>query len=353
MKVLFVYYVPSGGVETLNRERCRALRNYGIEGHCLYYRWGAGLQNSTDFPVYVTSDDIAVKHILDTYQFDAVVAVTDHTAFPRFRLLGYTGKLVLEIQGYGPKHVAREQLTLAAPYIDAYANGLLNPCTPHIDALFSELFPGKPQFKFNNCFDHTRFTYREAPRHDAPIMAWLGRIEDNKNWREFLHIGHQLAEQVPNLELWMFEDHTLSFPEEREKFMELISKLNLGKRLTVRSNVPHAQMQHYFSVIGDSGGFLCSTSKVEGAPYALLEAMSCRCPVLTSNSDGVSTSIYHNLTGKYYHLGDIPHAVAEAKQLMGNKELREAIRAGAQQHVVNNFNPDLYCRQFIAMLQSL
>ncbi|MNU00089.1 hypothetical protein D3C72_2431300 [compost metagenome] len=81
--------------------------------------------------------------------------------------------------------------------------------------------------------------------------------------------------------------------------------------------------------------------------------MSCRCPVLTSNSDGVSTSIYHNLTGKYYHLGDIPHAVAEAKQLMGNKELREAIRAGAQQHVVNNFNPDLYCRQFIAMLQSL
>ncbi|MNN85230.1 UDP-D-galactose:(glucosyl)lipopolysaccharide-1,6-D-galactosyltransferase [compost metagenome] len=112
-------------------------------------------------------------------------------------------------------------------------------------------------------------------------------------------------------------------------------------------------MQAYFSAIGDSGGFLCSTSKVEGAPYAILEAMSCRCPVLTTNSDGVSSSIYHNITGKYYNLGDIEHAVSEAIELMENTVLRDHIRAGAQFHVQNNFNMEQYGRNFVAMLQSL
>lgn len=353
MKVLFVYYVPSGGVETLNRQRCRALRQFGIEGHCLYYRWGAGLQNTMDFPVYVTQDDIAVKHILDSNQFHAIVVVTDHFAFERYRMLGYRGKLILEIQGYGPKNVAREQLSLAAPHIHTHADALLNPCTPHIDALFAELFPQKPQFRFNNCFDHQQFTYRPAPKLPHPVIAWLGRIEDNKNWREFLHIGHHLIARYPDLQLWMFEDHTLSSAAEREQFMKLIGTLGIGSNLTLRSNVPHGEMQNYFSAIGDSGGFLCSTSKVEGAPYAILEAMSCRCPVLTTNSDGVSSSIYHNVTGKYYNLGDINHAVAEAVELMENAALREHVRAGAQYHVQNNFSMEQYGRNFVAMLQCL
>jgi glycosyltransferase involved in cell wall biosynthesis len=353
MKVLFVYYVPSGGVETLNRLRCRALRNYGIEGHCLYYKWGAGLQNAVDFPMYVTSDDIAVKHILDSNQYDAIVAVTDHLAFERYRMLGYRGKLILEIQGYGPMHVAREQLTLAAPYIHAHANALLNPCTPHIDSLFTELFPQKPRFRFNNCFDHQAFTYRAAPKLPAPVIGWLGRLEDNKNWREFLYIGHKLISRNSDLQLWMFEDHTLSSAAEREQFMQLTAFLGIGKNLTLRSNVPHEQMQAYFSAIGDSGGFLCSTSKVEGAPYGILEAMSCRCPVLTTNSDGVSSSIYHDITGKYYNLGDIDHAVTQATELMENVGLRDRIRAGARLHVQNNFNMEQYGSNFIAMLQSL
>lgn len=353
MKVLFVYYVPSGGVETLNRLRCRALRPLGIEGHCLYYKSGAGLQNPADYPLYVTQDDIAVKHVLDFNQYHAVVAVTDHTAFERYRMLGYRGKLILEIQGYGPKHVAREQLTMASPVIHAYADGLLNPCTPHIDELFAELFPHKPKFRFNNCFDHQAFTYQPTPKLAHPVIGWLGRIEDNKNWREFLHIGHELLLKFPNLQMWMFEDHTLSFPEEREQFMQLIVKLGLSKHLTLRSNVPHHEMQHYFSAIGDSGGFLCSTSKVEGAPYAILEAMSCRCPVLTTNSDGVSNSVYHNVTGKYYHLGHVAHAVSEAVELMENTPLRELIRAGAQNHVRQNFNMEQYALNFAAMLQSL
>ncbi|KZS48384.1 glycosyl transferase family 1 [Paenibacillus glucanolyticus] len=353
MKVLFVYYVPSGGVETLNRQRCRALRLAGIEAHCLYYAWGSGMQNAADFPIYVTRNDIEIKHILDSNGFDVIVVTTDHASFPRLRMLGFKGKFVLEIQGYGPKSVAHAQLTQAAPYVNEHAAALLNPNTPHIAALFQELYPHKPQFNFNNCFDSQEFTYRPYPRSASPIMAWLGRIEDNKNWREFLHIGHQLKQHVPDLQMWMFEDIQLSQPLEREQFLALIEELDLSERLTLRSNVPHAEMPYYYSVIGDSGGFLCCTSKVEGAPYSVLEAMSCRCPVLTTDSDGVSTSVFHNSTGKFYVLGDIQHAVAEALVLMNDRSLREQIRSHAKGHVEQNFNPHSYAIHFAGLLQSI
>ncbi|NMO95870.1 glycosyltransferase family 4 protein [Paenibacillus lemnae] len=353
MKVLFVYYTPSGGVETLNRQRCRALRLAGIEAHCLYYTWGSGMQNSVDFPIYVTKNDIAIKHYLDANNYDAIVVTTDHVSFCRLRMLGYTGKLILEIQGYGPKEVARAQLTSAVSYVNAFASGLLNPCTPHIASLFAELYPHIPQFNFNNCFDTTTFSYVSAIPPEYPVIAWLGRIEDNKNWREFLYIGYYLSQYVPNLRLWMFEDNQLSQPAEREQFYQLIQELGLGDRLSIRSNVPNAEMPYYFSVIGDSGGFLCSTSKVEGAPYAILEAMSCRCPVLTTDSDGVSTSIFHNYTGKFYTLGNIENAVNEGLQLMQEQGLREQIRASAMSHVQQAFNPHMYAANFSNMLHSI
>ncbi|MDR9856672.1 glycosyltransferase family 4 protein [Paenibacillus sp. VCA1] len=350
MNVLFVFYVPSGGMDTLNRLRCKALARYGIQASCLYFHWGAGVQNNDGVPVYITNENEEIRRILDAGKFDVIVVTTDHKSFPRFRQLGYTGKLVLEIQGYGAQENARRQLTEAVPYVYSYANALLNPSTPHITALFRELFPGIPQYNFPNMFDADTFTYRPGPQPEQPIIAWIGRMEDNKNWREFLHIGHQLSYYVPNLKLWIFDDPNLSIPHEREQFEYMIGQLGLHSRLTIRSNVANTEMQHYYSAIGDSGGFLCNTSKVEGGPLSVLEAMSCRCPVLATNSDGVAIAIRHNETGKNYTVGNIGQAVQEGLDLLFNAPLRESIRTNAQQRLQTVFNPHNYCVSFIDML---
>lgn len=353
MNVLFVFYVPSGGVETLNRQRCMALRRYGIQADCLYYDWGAGMQNNTDFPVFVTHDAAETRHILNSRNYDVIVVTTDHDSFEWFRGLGYTGKLVLEIQGYGSKEYARQKLTEAIPVVNANVSGLINPNTPHIAALFEELYPNIPHFHFNNCFNSEQFTYQVQPVPEHPIIAWIGRIEDNKNWREILYICHLMSYYIPDLQLWMFEDSNLAIPHERDQFMQMLEQLNLRQRLTLRSNIPNAEMPAYLSMIGDSGGFLCSTSKVEGAPLAVLEAISCRCPVLATNSDGISSSIVHNVTGKIYAQGDVAQAVYDGIELMGNPDLRKKIKNAAQAHLQIAFNADVYCRQFIHMLYTI
>ena len=135
---------------------------------------------------------------------------------------------------------------------------------------------------------------------NKPVAAWIGRIEDNKNWREFLLIGMDLIRYYdPNLQLYMFEDPTLANPVERLQFMSMIEQLDIKNNLTLHANVPNMEMRKFLSYIGDSGGFLCSTSKVEGAPYAILEAMELSMPWADHHSM-VSSSVFHNITGKYY-----------------------------------------------------
>lgn len=354
MNILFVFYVPSGGVETLNRYRCAALKKYNINAHCLYYEKRRSLINAHNAQTFITNNDNEIKEILKVGNYKAIIIVSDFDALSRFRALGYTGKMIIEIQGYGPKETARSALIKAIPHVNAHAAGFLNPRTPHIMELLAEIYPSTPTFSFNNCFDTDKFSYRSLPKNSKPIVAWIGRIQDNKNWREFLQIGKELTNRLSsNIQLYMFEDPTLCTPEERGEFEKLIQQLNLEKHLTLHQNIPNTEMPEFFSVIGDSGGFLCSTSKVEGAPYALLEAMSCKCPVLTTDSDGVRSSIIHNQTGKYYSLGNIAEAVKEANELMTNHTLREHIRTTALEHVRTNFNPEFYCRNFINMLASL
>ncbi|MCM3197153.1 glycosyltransferase family 4 protein [Priestia megaterium] len=354
MNILFVYYVPSGGVETLNRQRASALKEKNIHCHFLYYRKERELVNNHHAPTFITNDDKEIQQILENGNYSAVIITSDYKSLPRFRDLGYTGKLILEIQGYGPQSVARSELQNAIPYVTSYSDGLLSSKTPHIIQIFHDLYPSFPTFIIENCFDTNQFSYRSLPKDAHPIIAWIGRLEDNKNWREFLHIGCQLIyEYNSNIKLYMFEDHTLSLPEERQEFQQLVKTLNLEKNLTIHSNIPNPEMQEYFSLIGDSGGFLCSTSKVEGFGYAIIEAMSCRCPVLSTDSDGVRGSIIHNQTGKYYTLGNIDEAVKEAKELMTSSRLKEHIRSTALEHIKLHFSPEQYTDHFIRMITDL
>ncbi|MDQ0269721.1 glycosyltransferase family 4 protein [Cytobacillus purgationiresistens] len=354
MNILFIFYVPSGGVETLNRQRSLALKKYNINAHFLYYENKKNNINEHHAPVFITNKDVEIKEIIKKGKYSAIIVVSDFKALPRLRKLGYEGKMIVEIQGYGSERVTRTAFTDAVPIVKEYADGLLNPKTPHINQLFDELFPSIPQYHFNNCFDSTQFCYQPELSNEDPIIGWVGRIEDNKNWSEFLRIATYLEKKLNHrLKIYMFEDPTISNQLERQKFQNMISQPRLNRNLTIFNNVPNSEMANYFSTIGNSGGFLCSTSKVEGAPYVLLEAMSCKCPVLTSDSGGVRSAIIQSHTGMYYKLGSPIDGFKQGLDLMKNITLRESIRENALQHLETHFSPDAYADNFRNMLRDI
>lgn len=354
MKVLFTFFNPSGGMETLNRVRCEALTTTrGIECHLLYTHHGEGRKNIRKIPVHILSSDDAIRHLLDTEQFDLIVVCTDITLAQRIRMLGYTGLLVFELQGLGQIEEARAVIADFSGRICQYADALLYPETAHLRQLLKEYLPAMPHFCFDDPVGLLHFEYTAYPARPFPVLAWIGRIQANKNWKEFLQIGLELLRSQPELYLWMFQDDTLFDPEEKEAFDQFVAETGIGSKLILYSNIPHEHMADYLSIVGDSGGLLCSTSILEGFGYAVAEAMLCRCPVLSSDSDGIRRLVIPNRTGKIYSSGQVNEAVSAALSLMHNPSLRASIRREAEKHIRKNLNPQLYVTRFLKMYTAL
>ncbi|MFM9280071.1 glycosyltransferase family 4 protein [Paenibacillus jiagnxiensis] len=356
IKILFTFFVPSGGVETLNRQRCTVLTHSGIECHLLYYQTGAGVQNlmqKNDIPFFIASSDSDILNIVQHHLYDAIIVATDFHLLPKLRQAGYGGALIYESQGFGSREEAEITVTSAAPVLQSCCDGVLVPTTAYLVELFTRICPELRLFSIPNVLDTSSFHYVPNIPPSNPVVSWVGRLEPNKNWKHFLTISLLLRQRFPSLKLWMFYDDTLSQPEDRDQFEHWVNVYELSNILERLSNIPHHRMPHYYSMIGDSGGFLLSTSLLEGFGYAAAEAIICRCPVLSTDSDGVRAFIRHNETGKFYAHGNLDQAAAEGADLLTNFELRQHIRGQGRDIVATLLNVDSYVHSFRSMLHSV
>ncbi|QHT59283.1 glycosyltransferase family 4 protein [Paenibacillus lycopersici] len=353
MKLLFTFFNPSGGMETLNRIRCKALSAWKAECHLLYSIDGEGRKNIKDIPTFIMNDEAAIRRLIERERYDAIVVCTDVMLLTLMRRIGYRGLLVFEIQGLGTLEMATSALQHIAALVLQSADAVLYPQTGHLKRLLPGYLPGIPHFCFDDPLDTVDFGYAAYPPKPFPIFGWVGRIEENKNWRDFLLIGARVLNRHPEGFLWMFGDPSLGEPKEKAMFDKWVDGLQLRRKLIMHANVPHEQMADYFSIIGDSGGLLLSTSILEGFGYAVAEAMLCRCPVLTTDSDGIRRFLEHNATGKLYARANISQACAEAESLMSDLPLRKSIIDKAEAHIKANFSCAKYARNFFGMLRKL
>lgn len=353
MKILFTFYNPSGGMQTLNRVRCQALYTRGVECHLLYTHHGKGQQNIRNIPTHITNSDGEIRDLLAREAFDLIVVCTDIYLAERIRAFGYKRPLIFEVQGLGTLNEAEQVIESFSERIHRLIDGLLYPETAHLQTLLQSRFPSIPQYCFDDPVDCVTFGYSNYPAKQYPIIGWVGRIQTNKNWREFLQIGQRLLAIHPELYLWIFQDDTLFEPDQKESFEQFIAETGISSRLISYSNIPHELMADYMSIIGDSGGLLLSTSILEGFGYAVAEAMLCRCPVLTTDSDGIRRLVIHNHTGKIYQRGQLDEAVNAALSLMHDPLLREEIRGNGERHIRTNLSSELYADRFLQMLQQV
>lgn len=353
-KMLFIFNYPSGGVETLSRQRSLALAPYKIKFDLLYSSTGPGLQNIKNESAFVITDPEERKKLVMEGNYEAIIVCSTFTDLELIRNYGYNGILIYEIQGLGSIPEAKIFLKqLAKPYINSYATAILTPQTPHLVKITGTEFPNKRKYHFHNGINTIQFTYTNPAKESDPIIGWVGRIEPNKNWREFIQIYLQLVSDNPSLKAWFFLDSTIFLSDDMEEFKGLLQTNPSLQNGQVFYDVPHEQMPNYYSRIASSGGFLCSTTITEGFGYALLEAMCCLCPILTTNSDGISSFAFHNRTGQVYQQGNIQKAVIEGQNLLHNKRHRKFITERAVHYVKEHFSLQKYAYKFLAMITEL
>ncbi|HEX3554163.1 MAG TPA: glycosyltransferase family 4 protein [Thermoanaerobaculia bacterium] len=336
MRVLFVYsYLTLGGVEAVLRARLDGLAAHGIEAHAWFFHdFGgrsifSGLEDrvrvgdaaaclvfARDFDLVSTID---TAEVLAGYEAPALpllppLIVECHSAYldnieylrrlPRLRPAAvftpspHHARLVAERVGEGvdvrvvPNPVRRELAAEPAP------------------------FPAPPR---------------------RPVLAWVGRLDEHKNWKGFVEIAGTLAQRGVVAEAWI-----AGRPVEPERSAELLARAReagILHRLRWFRGLPHERIPAFFDAVRDSGGVAVTTSRGESFGMTVVEAMARRCAVLVPDSGPFTDFVADGVSGGLYRPGSTQSAAGRLQTLLGDARLREACGRRAREVVLARFAP--------------
>lgn len=152
------------------------------------------------------------------------------------------------------------------------------------------------------------------------IIVSVGRLDTNKNQQMLVRAFAQIAGKYPKVKVIFYGDG-----EERKNIEKLIIELGVqeqiilaGKQSDIRSEIQKAEI-------------FVLTSRVEGIPNALLEAMSLGLvPICTDfGGGGAKTIIEDGVNGFVVSVDDVNELTNRMEQLLQDEQLEEALRRKA------------------------
>jgi glycosyltransferase involved in cell wall biosynthesis len=154
---------------------------------------------------------------------------------------------------------------------------------------------------YNPVYSQAVLTQSEAPLdhpwftiHDLPVLLAVGRLEQSKNYPLLVQAFAALQKELPSRLLILGEGGA------REEIESLVNSLDLRDRIDLPGFVsnPYAYMKQ-------ADCFVLS-SDYEGLPNALIQAMACGCPVISTDCPSGPREILKE--GEYGHLTPVGDA---------------------------------------------
>lgn len=198
-----------------------------------------------------------------------------------------------------------------------------------------------PVVVVHNGVDITRFDPdRAAPdlrrrffgSSDVFVFGMLGRVHPVKGQIEFLKAAREIAAVDPRARFLIVGDAPPGWGAYKAEVERAIHDFGLAGRALL-TNVASSEIP---AVLGNLD-VLMAPSIVESFSYSLLEAMSMRLPIVTTDVGGVREMMVHGQSGLIVPPGDTPALLREAKRLLADAELRARIGRAARVRVEERF----------------
>ena len=152
-----------------------------------------------------------------------------------------------------------------------------------------------------------------------PFILAVGRLDRQKGFDLLLHAFERLAGQHPNWSLVI-----LGEGDERHSLEALIQKLHIEERVRL-----FGRHDNPASVMMQASLFVLS-SRFEGFPNALLEAMACKLPVISFDCPSGPREIIRNgVDGILVSREDVDALVLAMQDLINHPEKREQLELRA------------------------
>lgn len=187
--------------------------------------------------------------------------------------------------------------------------------------------------------DTARFRPPETDASRRGILA-VGRFADpRKNARLLFEAYHKLKNREPNLPDLVLAGHTGPSASDWEHAEEL----GIRDRIRFYPDVSEEELVGLYQ----GASVLAVPSHEEGLGLAILEAMACGLPVVSTDCGGPRTSVVPGETGRIVPLGDAEAFAAALHELLDDRARASRMGAAGRARAEAKFSLDATARSFV------
>ncbi|MFL6195926.1 MAG: glycosyltransferase family 4 protein [Thermoanaerobaculia bacterium] len=334
MKVLFVYkYLTLGGVEAVLRARLDGLERDGVEAHAWFFHdyGGRSIFRGHEERVRVGPVEDCLRFARQE-RFDLLSTIDTEEVLPGF--LGASGppRLVLECHSAYLANI--EYLRGLAAYRPA---AVFVPSEAQRRLVLERVGTGIPVRVVPNPlreeFVAEPLPFPAPPPH--PVVAWIGRLDDHKNWQDFVRILGLLARRGTVCEGWI-----IGKPVETAgaaALLALAREEGALPRLRWFGALPYGRIPTFLDAVRDSGGLVASTSRGESFGLTIAEALARGCAVAAPDQ-GPFPEIVHEAAARF-RPGSVESAADCIQGVLASPDLRASMGSRGRQAVLARFAP--------------
>ncbi|MDC1105290.1 glycosyltransferase [Prolixibacteraceae bacterium] len=161
---------------------------------------------------------------------------------------------------------------------------------------------------------------------NAVIIGNIANHTEAKDLSVLIHLANELVNKMEMKNVFFF--NIGGHKKRTQTFKKLVSDFNLKQNFFFYGFCDDAK-----SKIPQFDIFVL-TSKREGLPISIMEAMHLRCPVVTTRAGGIPEIITNGVTGMSAEVGDYKTLAVHVKYLLDNQHERKHIIDAAYKHVL-------------------
>lgn len=173
-----------------------------------------------------------------------------------------------------------------------------------------------------------------------PVIGWAGRLNPQKAPVDFVRAAARLAPSRPDVQFFMAGDGPLASEVRAEA-----ERLRLGDQLaTAAWQDDVASMYAAFDIYS-------ATSRWEGLPLTLLEAMAAERAVVVTAVDGVREVIRHGVDGLLVDVGDSRAMAGHFEQLLVDEHRRGELARAGRARVLECFTIERMMERWVDVIE--
>jgi len=281
MKILYCYrYGILGGVCTQLWHRFSYLKqDPEIEIHCAFWRdYGVSVLLKPYARLHLDVDGEALERLVAKNDFDLVVVIDTSEYFAALARKSRTFRLMAEIHTSIARNLGYlEDRTWSADRFLVPSDYMKRLIETEFDVGAGEIAV------VPNSLDTDVFKpVSRASRYGFPVLLWVGKIDDHKDWRAYLEIAASVNARHPDAEFWIVGGETCRAELAQEVFAA-VEGHGLTHRFRWFDRIGHEAMPKVYSAVAASGGMAVTTTHNESFAMSVLEALCCGCPVVSTD----------------------------------------------------------------------